>query len=42
MKEIKREVNDLTNLEIDLILNNYIEKLNLNDIKGGDVECELE
>lgn len=40
MKEIKSEIKDLTNIKIDLILNKYIEKLNLDNSEGGDVECE--
>lgn len=37
-KNIK--INDLTNIKTDIILNHYIETLNLNKIKGGDVKCE--
>lgn len=42
MKNNNIIINDLTNLEIDLILNNYIDNLNLDNIKGGDVKCEFE
>lgn len=40
MKSNNKTINDLTNLGIDIILNNFIDSLDLGNIKGGDVECE--
>lgn len=40
MKSNNKTINDLTNLEINVILNNFIDSLNLGNIEGGDVECE--
>ena len=40
MNEKNIKINDLTNIKTDIILNHYIDTLNLNKIKGGDVKCE--